>query len=164
MKTLLKFIMVLLPIIIFSIVIVKSVRMDQNCTGYLERASNANTVETATQELNKALLYLEENNLTSGYTSILWKTPDEDIEYWYNNLVASRDELLKVTNETTALEKTNVLMKLRETLTTDKGESGTQLVYPEGISRYPSNGFFAFMMVIAFVSLIVCIFLIIGDF
>ena len=35
-------------------------------------------------------------------------------------------------------EKTNVLMKLRETLT-DNGESGTKLTYPTGLMFYPNN-------------------------
>ena len=138
MKTLFAILLTVMSLGIFTTTIVKSVNLTQNCTGYLERASNANSVETAIKELNRAIDYLDENDITSGYTSVLWRTPDDDIDYWYQNIVSSRDELLKVTEETTALEKTNLLMKLRETLT-DNGEKGTHLTYPDGLSRYPNN-------------------------
>jgi hypothetical protein len=36
------------------------------------------------------------------------------------------------------LEKSNVLMKVRESLT-DAEEGGTSLTIPQGISRYPNN-------------------------
>ena len=51
------------------------------------------------------VVYLEEKNLTSGYTSALWKTPDEDIEFWYNNLKSAQLELSKVDSTTSTLEK-----------------------------------------------------------
>jgi hypothetical protein len=134
-----------LSLSVFGIVIVKKVQLKQNCTGYLKRAADANTVEVASQELQKAIDYLESNNLTSGYTSIVWRTPDEDIEFWYNNLKASQDELSKVDSTTTSLEKTNLLMKLRETLL-DSGEKGSELTVPCGLSRYPHNSLFSFLM------------------
>ena len=121
-------------------VIVKKITLTQNCTGYLKRAADANSVETAKAELNKAISYLEANQLTTGYTSVLWRTPDEDIEFFYQNLKASELELSKVTETTSSLEKTNILMKLRETLL-DNGEKGDSLTYPDGLSRYPNNGF-----------------------
>ena len=90
----------------------------------MERASNANTIETAIEELNSSIGYLEENKLTTGYTSVFYRTPDEDISFFYKNLVDSRDELMKVDSTTTQLERTNLLMKLRETLTHNDGEYG----------------------------------------
>ena len=98
---------------VFGIVIVKNVQLKQNCTGYLKRAADANSVEMAKSQLEKALKYIEENNLTAGYTSVLWKTPDEDIEFWYNNIKTIYDELSKVDENTSSLEKSNILMKLR---------------------------------------------------
>ena len=81
----------------------------------LKRAGDANTVELAKEELAYVISYLDKNNIKEGYTSVLWKTPDEDISFWYRNIIASKAELDSLTNNS-ALEKTNVLMKLRETL------------------------------------------------
>jgi hypothetical protein len=72
--------------------------------------------------------------------------PDEDIGYWYNNLLAAKNELDSLPTEATPLEKTNVLMKLRETLT-DSGQQGkSALVCPAGISRCPYNGLIAIIL------------------
>ena len=81
MKVFIATVLAVLALSIFAIRITKSVSMKQNCTGYLKRAADANTVETAKEQLQKSIQYLEANNLTKGYTSVLWQTPDEDIEY-----------------------------------------------------------------------------------
>ncbi len=119
-------------------VIYKRIEFKQNCSGRLERAANSNTVELAVKELNAAIQYAESKGDTTGYTSVIYRTPDEDVEYWYNNLCASRQELLNLPDSTSTLEKTNTLMKLRETLT-DTGEHGSYVIYPEGLQFYPHN-------------------------
>lgn len=115
-----------------------SVTLDRNCTGHLKRAADANSVDLAKKELSTAVGYLEANDLTKGYTSIVYNTPDEDIEFFYNNLKESQKELAKIDSTTTSLEKTNVLMKLRETLL-DSNEKGTAITYPNGLAKYPHN-------------------------
>lgn len=127
-----------------AICIVKSVQFDQACGGYLKQAADANTPELALERLNKALDYIESNNLTTGYTSVLWRTEDENLEFWYTNLKATQKEL-EACMDKEQLEKTNVLMKVRETLT-DEGEKGTNLTIPPGISKYPSNTSFCILM------------------
>ena len=114
MKGFIATILSVLALSIFTITIIKNVSLIQNCTGYLKRASDANTVEIAKEQLQKAIQYLEANNLTNGYTSVLWKTPSEDVEFWYKNLKASESELMKVDSTATSLARTNLLMKLRE--------------------------------------------------
>ena len=122
---------------------VKAVQFEQSCGGYLKRAADANTVEMARRELRTALDYIEANNLTSGYTSVLWRTPDEDVAFWHRNLSAAADELAAVKPDAAQLERTNVLMKLRETLL-DAGDKGaSQVTIPDGISVFPSNGAYA---------------------
>jgi hypothetical protein len=152
MKILIPIILLLLALSIFVIVIGKSISMRQNCTGYLELAADANTIEIAKNQLQKSIQYLEQNNLTKGYTSILWKTPDEDIEFWYKNLKESYGELMKVDSTTSSVEKTNLLMKLRETLI-DNGSKGDNITVPKGISRYPNNAMWSIL--ICFASLII---------
>ena len=140
-------------------VIYKRIDFNQNCSGRLERAANANTVELAVKELDAAIQYAEANGFTTGYTSVIYRTPDEDVEYWYNNLYASRQELVNLPDSASTLEKTNTLMKLRETLT-DTGENGTKVIYPIGLQFYPHNflwGILRWFIWIAFMTICVVI-------
>lgn len=125
---------------------VLGVKLNQNCLGHLKRAADASTIETAELELGIALDYLEKENLTSGYTSILWKTPDEDIKFWYNNIKASKNELISLPKNSSNMEKSNMLIKLRETLL-DHGDKGSEsITCPDGLSRYPNNSIFAILI------------------
>ena len=119
-------------------VVYKRIEFKQNCTGRLERAANANSIEIAVKEVDAAIQFAETKGYTSGYTSVFYQTPDEDIEYWYNNLCASRQELANLPDNASTLEKTNTLMKLRETLT-NTGEHGAYVIYPKGLEYYPHN-------------------------
>lgn len=132
--------------------VVKLIEFKQNCSGYLERAANATTTETARKELKTATKYLEQNSLTIGYTSVLWKTPSEDVGFWYDNIKAAEKELEKVTENTTALEKTNILMKLRETLM-EKGKDSDNITVPSGLSIYPNNLLMGILFWITFLPL-----------
>lgn len=140
MKNTINILLLLIAITIVGFRIMKGIEFKQNVKGYLKRAADANTIEIANEELTKVIDYLEANNLTSGYTSILYKTPDEDIGFWYRNLKASQNELQNL-NSTSALEKTNVLMKLRETLV-DSGKKA-RVTVPDGVTYYPNNLFWA---------------------
>lgn len=121
---------------------------DQTCGGYLKRAADANTVEMAKEQLQLALTTIEKNNWTEGYTSVFWRTPDEDIGFWYKNLKTSMSELEQLPANATPLEKSNMLMKLRETLL-DKGKEGERVTAPDGISIYPHNGVMALFFIIS---------------
>jgi hypothetical protein len=121
---------------------VMAINLNRNCTGYLKRAADANTVPLAMKNLEVALQYAESNGLTSGYTSVLYRTPNEDVGFWYGNLKASLEELQRIGPETTQLERTNVLIKLRETLLY-QGKEGTAITVPDGLSVYPSNAMYA---------------------
>ena len=125
------------------VIITKSVQFDQNCGGYLKQAADANTPELALERMNVALDYIKANNLTDGYTSILWKTEDENVGFWYRNIVACQEEL-KSCLGSSQLEKTNVLMKVRESLSD----------IPEGIHLYPYNGLWAIAFFISLIMLL----------
>ena len=123
------------------------IQFSQNCTGYLQQAADANTVELASERLGKALEYIESKGWTEGYTSILWRTEDENIGFWYTNLKASLQEL-ESAKDSSLLEQTNVLMKLRETLL-ERGEKRDYLTFPTGLWKYPHNvlyGIFAWIV------------------
>ena len=121
--------------------IVKAVQFNMNCTQYIKRAADANTVELAKEELAKAISYAERNNLTEGVVSIFLQQPKNDIGYWYKNLTDAYTELENLSEDATSLEKTNLLMKLRESLTDEK-QSGVYVTMPYGISIYPKNVFY----------------------
>ena len=122
-----------------TIRIVKSVQFNFNCEAYLKRAADAPTVELAKTELKKALDYAEKNNLTEGIVSVFLKNPANDIGFWYKNIKSAYEELNSLADDATQLEKTNVLMKLRESLTDRDGSGGTAVILPEGITVYPNN-------------------------
>jgi hypothetical protein len=124
----------------------KGIVFNIECSGHIKRAGDANSPELARPELDKAITYLENNNMVEGYTSILYRTPDEDLGFLYQNLAISRAELDRVidNDSSTQLEESNVLMKLRETLL-DHGKEGLSVTAPSGISVYPNNGILAFI-------------------
>ena len=115
------------------------VTFTQECGGHLERAAHANTIPLAKKEIDIVLKYAEDNGLTKGYTSVVYNTPDEDVEFWYQNLVAAQKELAGLEEkQVTAMEQSNVLLKLRESLRTNSGGSSDNII-PDGISIYPNN-------------------------
>ena len=130
--------------------IYKDIIFGINCNGHLKRAADANTVSIAEKELQTALNYMKANGLTTGYTSILYRTPDEDIGFWYTNLTASLIELQSISAESTQLERSNILMKLRETIL-DDGEHGSTITTPSGISIYPHNTAWMLWGIISFI-------------
>ncbi len=120
----------------FLLIIISAIYCRQiytiNCGGHLKRAADANTVEMAKKELDLSLKYLEDHKMTQGSTAVFWNTPDTDIGFWYENIKSSFDELNKITNDSPQLERTNVLMKLRETLL-----DHDIVTEPDGIELYP---------------------------
>ena len=147
----------LLALIFPGVSVVKGILFNQQCSGFLKQAADASSVELAERQLNKAIDYVEKNGLTSGYTSVIYKTENENIGFWYENLKVCQKELAETKGNST-LENTNVLMKLRESLT-DNSEKGTQLTIPPGIYLYPNNAFFGVANSISFVLFIGSIFL-----
>jgi hypothetical protein len=136
------------------IAIVFSVRFSRNCSGYLERAGNANSIDIARTELKVALDFLEKENLTTGYTSVMYTTPNEDIGFWYNNIKSAYNQLDAIDSDSISqLEESNILIKLRETLM-DAHEGSYHVTVPCGISRHPNNTLFA---ISCWVSILICI-------
>jgi hypothetical protein len=132
---------------VYGGLIIRDITFTQNCGGFLKQAADANTIELAQEKLAKAAEYAEAKGLTEGYTSIIYKTPDEDIGFWFKNLTASLAELKSVDPNATLLEKTNVLMKLRESLL-DDGDEGTKVTLPAGISKFPYNKSFFWVQIL----------------
>lgn len=127
--------------------VVANIQFGQDCEGHLKRAADANTIELAKGELEVALKYLEDNRMTEGYTSIVYETPDEDVEFWHKNLTASLQELKDLSPDVSGLERSNMLIKLRETLLDESGNR-TTVTYPSGMSVFPNNTLVALLGII----------------
>lgn len=137
-----KFLLVLLAIIIFILpignyayTIIQNIKFNTQCGDYLKLSADANNLEIAEKHLSKAIDYLEQKNLTSGYNKVFFYYPKNDIGLWYENLKSAQLQLREVIKREncTELEESNMLMKLRETIL-DSGESGQYLTLPLGIS------------------------------
>ena len=131
--------------------IYSNIILKQNVTGHLKRAADSNSIELALSELSTVLNYVESNGLTEGYTSVLYNTPDEDLTFWYENIKSSKIEL-ENSRQSSTLEKTNVLLKLRESLV-DGGEKGVRVTFPKGLAVFPHNKLLSVILIIALVSL-----------
>ena len=94
-------------IVICVVIIIKCITFNINCGDYLKRAADSNTVELAADNLKVALDYMEANGMTTGYTSVVWKSPDEDVAFWYNNIKESYNEIVSLDETATNLEKTS---------------------------------------------------------
>lgn len=155
MKKLLFFLALLSMVGLLATTIVKKVEFSQNCSGYLKQAADANSITLAKERLQKSVDYLESNNLTEGYTSLFYKTEDDNIGYWYLNLKTSLNDLNKInTDSISSLEESNILLKLRETIL-DNNDSGDSVTIPNGISRYPNNLLFFMWAVLGFLIVII---------
>ena len=141
------FVMFAVGILLVWTPIKNNISFDINCGDYLKRAADAPTVEMAKPELDIAIKYFEENHLTTGMTHIWIPSPSCDLKFMYAKLIAARADLETVTDNSSPLERSNILMKLRETLL-DNGSEGTVVTLPSHIAQYPVPGIMTTMMII----------------
>ena len=160
-RTVTAIVLLFLAIITPVVCIVRQTQFTQQCGGYLKQTADATSVELALERINLAIEYIEKNDLKDGYTSILWKTENENIGFWYRNVIACRDELA-ANLDSSSLEQSNVLMKVREALT-DDGDSGLELTVPPGISRYPHNTGYCVLNIISAILALIALKLLCGD-
>ena len=128
------------------------IKYDQQVGGFLKQAADANTTELAEKKLAQAIKGMDDMHICNSqsaeappvfsddcYTSVIWRTPDEDIGFWRTNIQATYDDLRTMSPEDRAdnLVESNTLIKVRETLL-DQGQH-VRVTAPEGISVYPNN-------------------------
>lgn len=128
----------LVLVVLVVISITASIDYNRKCEGWLKNAANANTPKAALDRLNKALTFIEAKGWTEGSSHIFWETPQTRVDVWYENLKDAQTELENLPENIDPLTSSNVLMKLRETLQDDTGDS-TTLVVPPNILFYPNH-------------------------
>lgn len=131
-------IVLILPCLIWwAYVGYKHIDYNRCIAGYLKRAADSNTIALAEKELNTALVEIERRGWTKGSTHIIYSTPSTDVGFWYENLKSSHNELVNLSPEASQLERTNVLMKLRETIL--DGNESVSVTAPYGIALFPNH-------------------------
>ena len=130
-------------------VAVQNIRYERDIGGHLKLASDANSTELAERKLRIAVEAMEEWGLCNGggdncFTSVIYRTPEDDVGYWRENIEGTLADLQSMSDEErgTNLVESNQLIKVRETLL-DSGSEGDHVTGPTGISRYPNNVGFA---------------------
>ncbi len=103
-----------------------------------------------------AVVYLEKRGLTKGYTSLFYKSEDENVGAWYAGVKKSLNSLKKVTKGTTEVGEEKILLQLRKKLTRPS-LLGDKVIFPAGISVYPSNTLIFYWGMISFVICIICL-------
>ncbi len=112
-----------------------------NCLIHIYRAAQSQILDVAKEELDIALRYLEKEKATSGYTSVLYRSPNEDIGLWYNNLKILWKEL----HNPVPGDANSVLFKMRRILL-EVEDSRECVRVPQGISIVPYNRAFASLL------------------
>jgi hypothetical protein len=155
----------LLSILVFVVAlgyhVIAGIQFNRDYKGHLKRAADANSIQMAEKELALCLRYLDDRSLDTesgrnrgridDHTSILYSTPDQQISFHYDNISASLNELRAVMAKgegASALERSNVLIKLRESLIDHSGD-GVHVTYPAGLDVYPDNTTLAVALVIS---------------
>ncbi len=133
-----KYLLFLAAVLAVGSRVMKGYEFDKNCGDYLEMAANANTVETAKRRLSTAIDYIEHQRLTQGNTGVFTNRPTNDLGEWYQNLKGAQKQLDELSVNASSLEQSNVLLKLRDTLT-DADKQGTHVTKPADISVYPNT-------------------------
>jgi hypothetical protein len=127
--------------LIICLAIFWSVQFSTSIGGHMELAAHANSIEMAQSEMQKVVDTMELKGLTKGTTKIIFNYPEYSIDFWYNNMKSSLEQLKSLKPNTSELEKSNTLIKLRETLI-KHGEKSDYVNVPEGISIFPYNVLF----------------------
>lgn len=123
-------------------------QFDRGCMDHFHRAAVANTIEMADKELVEGLRYLDQHDLTAGNTAVFYQTPADDIGFWYQNLKSAEETLRRVSKDATQLERTNVLLKLKESIVSPPGDIS---VYPDQRTWSFVLGLFMLCFIVGFV-------------
>ncbi len=110
--------------------------LKQGLTTPLERVANASNVQTAYDNTNEAIKYLETNRMVDGNSSYFLNDRANDVGYFYQNLQKARTELdiARKNKNPTQLEESNLLIRIKEVVI---HRDGTTAV-PAHLAYYPN--------------------------
>jgi hypothetical protein len=109
---------------------------EKNCGDWLKMAADANSVQIASERLDKAVSYIESHGLTKGSAAVLLSQPTNDLEPWYQNLKQAQQNLHEFPQKSTKADISTALVKLRETLL-DHKKDGDSVTCPYWAFIYP---------------------------
>ena len=133
-----------------TIRVVGCINYEREVEGHLKRAADANQPQLVLDEIKTALDGMEKRGLCNEiesnpkvkcYTSVVYRTPNEDISFWRTNIMQTVADLENLPAESSHLEVSNTLMKVRETLL----DGGRTVTEPAGVSIYPDNTVWAWI-------------------
>jgi hypothetical protein len=127
---------------------------DAGVGSYLAAAINTRDPQKASKYLNNAVSFLEERGQTDGFTSIAYKTPDEDLNEWATGVAEATETAASVPADEPMIGKMHTpwvqqLIKHKIVVAnvtgldpvTGKTSFVYDLKYPSGIGRAPYNGY-----------------------
>jgi len=160
MKTVLSVVLFIVALIVFVCTVISNYVYNYNfnkeCCDYLKLAAYSPSIEKSTQFLEKALVYLEKEEKTTGNSAFIFKTPSSDIGIWFSQLKEAQKTLVKcLPDSISGLEKTNALMKIRETI-----ENGTILTLPPYLDTFPKHIFFLWTYILSLMIMFIALILI----
>lgn len=129
----------IVPLVIhLTISFLASYHFNKNCGDWLRLAANANSIPLASERVDKAIDYIERNDLVDGNTGVIFKKPSNDLGAWYQNLKAVQENLHSFPENASEADINTTLSKVRESLV-DQDESGDRVTLPGRISVFPYN-------------------------
>lgn len=145
----------------FGAIIVRDIQYERDIGGHLKLAADANDTELAERKLKLAVDNMEAWSFCNDggdncFTSIIYRTPEEDVGYWRENIESTLADLESMSEEERDdnLIESNQLIKVRETLL-DSGSHGDHVTQPSGISRYPQNANFALWALVSTIGFVI---------
>lgn len=126
---------------------------------YISQAATSPSPTVAVSRLDTAITEIEREGLTSGNTAIFFTYPTNDLGFWYQRLVDSRAILRQLPATDSALEISNTMMRVHESIG-EQTKDGTSVLAPDGIEIFPHNVAF-FWWAIGSI-LLSCLFLLLG--
>lgn len=118
--------------------IVADYHFDRDIGSHLKKAADSPTVGEAANQMDAALSAIEEQDLTGGNSAFIFKTEETSVETWYRQLKQVQTDLHDLPDDASPLERSNVLIKVRETIL-DSGSDGDYLTLPPYITVYPNH-------------------------
>jgi hypothetical protein len=138
--------------------IAKAQRFDDNCVYHLgEAMKSTSSADYSKSEMERAVKYIEDRNLTSGFTSIVGNQPDENLSLWYYDIRGKQAYIDHLHDLPSDVRKDQIADHAEYVNAFNMHRKDVDI--PNGISIYPYNTLF---FVWSMISIVMLLFGIIG--